>query len=359
MRGRFALAAEIVRGLDQAHAENLLPHAVDGHTGGERMLLGEEPLRETEAVARQGGSHRRQDRGRAGFHPVALLVVGAAVEDVGERLLSGALVHHQGNGAAAGDLAKVEIEAVLLRREFPVGLPGTREEPVEQVPARGGREVAGGLGEGRAGIRPGAEQAGFGFGEHAVVEAEIGYAAAGEGTPEDERLVGFDGAVQMRVARAQALHGHGAAVEVEHQAGLVARAVIGGGEVVPTAGLQQTGVADFDGGATVSDEAEADLPSGGVGRPSAVALVGVLLARDGVALVLLLVFLGIPETDADGEGLLGVGLGGFGERVAFGFLELEGLGKVGGKRIFGVRERLRLGLGAPLTEPLFEGPGSG
>ena len=61
---------------------------------------------------------------------------------------------------------------------------------------------------------------------------------------------------------AQPLRNHDAAVDIEHEAGLIARAVVGGGDVVPRAGLQQAGVggADFDGSAVVSDQPEADLP---------------------------------------------------------------------------------------------------
>ena len=126
MRRRFALAAEIVGGLHQAHAENLLPHAVDGHARGERVVFGEEPAREAQAIARQCGGHRRQDAGRVGFHAVALLVVGAAVKSVGEWLLVRALFHHQRRGAAARDFAEVEIEAVLFGGEFAIRFVGTQ-----------------------------------------------------------------------------------------------------------------------------------------------------------------------------------------------------------------------------------------
>ena len=205
VRGRFALAAEIVGGLDQAHAENLLPHAVDGHARGERVVFGEEPAGEAEAIARQRGGHRRQHRGGAGFHAVALLVVGAAIESVGERLLVRALFHDQRRGAAAGDFAEVEIEAVLLGGELAIGLVGAGEEPLEQVLARSGAEVRGGLGERGGGRGPVAEQARIGFREHAVEEAEIGDGAAGEGAAQDDAVFDFDAAVEARVARAEPL----------------------------------------------------------------------------------------------------------------------------------------------------------
>ena len=54
-------------------------------------------------------------------------------------------------------------------------------------------------------------------------------------------------------------------------------------------GLQQTGVgrAGFDGSAVVADQAEADLPRRNVDHPAAIAVARVLLAGDGVVLVLL------------------------------------------------------------------------
>ena len=63
--------------------------------------------------------------------------------------------------------------------------------------------------------------------------------------------------------------------------------------------------------AVVSNQAEADLPSGNVDHPSPIAVARVLLSRDRVILILL----GIPETDADGERLLGIRLGTLGESV--------------------------------------------
>ena len=133
VRGRLALAAEIVGGLDDADAENLLPHAIDGHARGERMIFGKEPARETEPVARHRGCHRRQHCRRAGLHAIALLIVRAAVERVRERLLVCALFHDKSGGAAARDLAEIEIEAVLLGGKLPIGFVGAGEIPLEQA----------------------------------------------------------------------------------------------------------------------------------------------------------------------------------------------------------------------------------
>ena len=49
MRGKTTLEAEVVLGLDDPAAEELLPFAVDRDARGERVLFGDEPLREVEA----------------------------------------------------------------------------------------------------------------------------------------------------------------------------------------------------------------------------------------------------------------------------------------------------------------------
>ena len=65
---------------------------------------------------------------RVGLHAVALLIVCAAVEHVGERLLVGALFHHQRHGRRGSRSAAVEIEPVLFSGEFAIGLAGTRSK---------------------------------------------------------------------------------------------------------------------------------------------------------------------------------------------------------------------------------------
>ena len=110
------------------------------------------------------------------------------------------------------DLAKVEIEAVLLGSEFAIGLVGTRKEPLEQALARGGGEVGGGLGQGGGGIGPSVKQAGLGLGQHAAEKAEIGDRSANEGTAQHDTVFAFDGSVEPRVARAETLYGHHPAV---------------------------------------------------------------------------------------------------------------------------------------------------
>src|SRR6267378_4463114 len=101
--------------------------------------------------------------------------------------------------------------------------------------------------------------------------------------------------------------------------------------MIPRPWLQERGVrrADFDRASVVSNQAEAGLASGNIDHPSPIAVARVLLSRDRVILILL----GIPETDADGERLLGIRLRALGENVAFCLLEYHRLGQIGSESI--------------------------
>ena len=48
MRGRIALCTEIVGSLDQSAAEELLPDAVDLHSGGQRIAFRRDPLSQSQ-----------------------------------------------------------------------------------------------------------------------------------------------------------------------------------------------------------------------------------------------------------------------------------------------------------------------
>ena len=145
----------------------------------------------------------------------------------------------------------------------------------------------------------------------------------------------FDGSVQARVACAQPLRDHRAAIEIEHEAGLVARAVVGGGDVVPRAGSQQAGVggAGFDGSAVVADQPEADLPRGNVGHPAAVAVARVLLAGDGIVLFLLR---GYRKRMLMEKGFSASALGVLAMVWPSAFSNWRRLGEIGGEGVFGV-----------------------
>jgi len=81
--GRWlALGAEVLGGLDQARAEELLPEAVDGHARGQRVLGVGQPLREPQAVFRRTLGQWRQETRRAALDPVSLAIVLAALEQI-------------------------------------------------------------------------------------------------------------------------------------------------------------------------------------------------------------------------------------------------------------------------------------
>ena len=65
MRRQRALRAEVLARLDDAAAEQLLPEAVDGDAGDERVVLVDQPSREAEPVDRQVVAHRVECVGRA------------------------------------------------------------------------------------------------------------------------------------------------------------------------------------------------------------------------------------------------------------------------------------------------------
>ena len=50
MAGRLALGAEVLRSLDQAGAEVVLPVAIDGHARRQRVRGIDQPLREAQPV---------------------------------------------------------------------------------------------------------------------------------------------------------------------------------------------------------------------------------------------------------------------------------------------------------------------
>ena len=201
---------------------------------------------------------------------------------------------------------------MLFGGQLAIRFEAAGEEPIEQVSARGRRERGGGIGQG--GIGPDAQQAGFGFTEDAVDEMEFGDRAAFERSAQDDLFFGFDGAVEAAAARPQSRQDQRAAVEIQHHAGLVARAVVGGDELVPGSGLKPAGIggAGFDGCPVVSNQPEADLAGVDVGHPPAVAVLRVLLPGDGIVTVRLR----IQEANTDGERLLGLGLGALVESLA-------------------------------------------
>ena len=136
LTGDFPVDAEILGGLHQPGAEDLLPEAVHRHAGGERMLGPQQPLGETEAVPRQLGRHGRKERGRRRLDFFPPLVVIAAEEHVGLGRL-GALLHHVGHGAAGADRQLLLLGLGQLRRQVLIRLVLAAEPEVEQLVALG------------------------------------------------------------------------------------------------------------------------------------------------------------------------------------------------------------------------------
>src|SRR5437899_2373537 len=74
----IAASAEILRGLDDAGAEALLPEAIHRHPCRQWMIRSNQPLGETQAVARGLVGHWRQERRDAALDLVTFLIVFAA-----------------------------------------------------------------------------------------------------------------------------------------------------------------------------------------------------------------------------------------------------------------------------------------
>ncbi len=98
MAGRLALRAEVLGRLDDPGAEDLEPEAVDGHAGGQRMVGGDQPLRQPQAVDRRARRQRRQERGHGPADLLALLVVLAPLEHERRLGIAGLLTEDQRRG---------------------------------------------------------------------------------------------------------------------------------------------------------------------------------------------------------------------------------------------------------------------
>ena len=96
MAGRLALGAEILGRLDDPRAEDLEPEPVDGHPGRQRMVGGDQPLGQAQAVDRRARRKRRQERGHGPADLLASLVVFAPLEQIRRLGLAGLLAKDQG-----------------------------------------------------------------------------------------------------------------------------------------------------------------------------------------------------------------------------------------------------------------------
>ena len=107
MAGWFALDTEVLGGFDEAGAEDGLPEAVDGDTGGEGIAGVDKPLREAEAVFGGVGGELGQRRGHGALNLLAGFIVSAAFEQKCGAGLEEILHHHDGGEGLAH---AVEIE---------------------------------------------------------------------------------------------------------------------------------------------------------------------------------------------------------------------------------------------------------
>ena len=80
MAGRLALRAEILGRLDDSRAEELEPEPIDGHASRQRVVGGDQPLGQAQAIDRGARRKRRQKRRHAALDLLALLVIFAALE---------------------------------------------------------------------------------------------------------------------------------------------------------------------------------------------------------------------------------------------------------------------------------------
>src|SRR5262245_39953970 len=83
MRRPLSTHAEILGGLDQSHAEQHLPEAIDCDPAGERVRRMREPASQAEPIVRRPFRHRRQRGGHAAGYIFARSVVCAALEQEG------------------------------------------------------------------------------------------------------------------------------------------------------------------------------------------------------------------------------------------------------------------------------------
>ena len=129
MTWQFAGDAEVAAGTNKTRAKHFLPEAIDRHAARERVILQQQPLRESQTVSRRGLWKRRQDLGGVGLHLVLAPVVFAAVQDkrLGHLVF---LVHDMGHGAALADRGLLFLELRDLRRRGLEWLVEAAEPPV-------------------------------------------------------------------------------------------------------------------------------------------------------------------------------------------------------------------------------------
>ena len=290
--GGLALRAEILGGLHDAGAEDLLPKAIDGDTGSERIRIIDEPLREAETVAGKRRVHRRKHARRGGLDLFALLVVHAAIEDVRHGVGVFVLAHDVCHGCAAQDRIAlgfqvgqffVGVAVGLIVAEEVVGLEGCLCLVVQ---------FARGFAAGRGQRIPAGKQRRFGFGHGAVENAEVAdrrvqepaFRSVFDETGADQQgHLGVDRPPQGLNGAAGVLDRQLLAVKVKRDAGSLPFAVIGDGDMMPGTGFGAAvaGGLAADGAAVLYTQRETGQAFGEIDPPAAVFVAGVILAKEG------------------------------------------------------------------------------
>src|SRR5690606_16572375 len=158
---------------DDAGAEELLPRAVGGDAGGERILAVDEPFREAEAIVRSICFKRRKRGGDVGGNPGALGGVESAFEDVGFGGLILVFAHDEAERTALLDCTAGRADGIEFLEEVErAGIFGG-EEVIEK---RGGLFLRAGFrrkGEEMPELVLCAESFDFLRGKKAAVETEV------------------------------------------------------------------------------------------------------------------------------------------------------------------------------------------
>ena len=288
--GFLALQAEVLDAFDEAGAEEGLPVAVDGDAGGQRVVAGDEPVGEVEAIgalagwrsAGEGDGHGTDDLDGGGF------VVGAFVEDEGVPWLLDLVHDHDAGDAVLGGVAVAHGVQMLFQNSDVVWVMAVGFEVADGFEdgvhaaaggrgfGEGGGEVAGKLGGGGL-IEAGARGAGKFF----QLEGFDGLDGAVEflGGLGDALLIGGGGEVEGRGAFAVATGaGFGHLVEDVVEGEVVA---LGEGVVlvvVAAAAVEGGGEPEGAGG---FDAVEDVFDAGFLGDAAALAVVHVVAVEAG------------------------------------------------------------------------------
>ncbi len=123
MRRPFALGPKILRGFYQAGAKKLLPQPIDLYSGGERMVFGDQPTRQIEAIGCLTARQRRQHGGNTAGHRITTFVILAALENVSDAICLQFLHDHRRGQGVFQIIALLFLIGSLFQQRFK-GIPG-------------------------------------------------------------------------------------------------------------------------------------------------------------------------------------------------------------------------------------------